>query len=314
MPTNPRRMSWAEVPDAVVARIEGRAGSAVASAAGSEFGFSPGFAGVVNFADGSRVFLKVMSGVRDPWSIAMNRREVEVLSVLPSEISAPALLWTVEEGDWLVLAAEAVEGEHPRPAENPHHAAAIWDGLSHLATVRAPANLPAFHDYQADVFTQWATLAEAPDRAERIATFGGHGEWIAEHLDDLVAWEREGIEVSKGDALVHGDLRDDNLLLVGERLMIVDWPHASRGAPWIDLVGYLPSFEMFGGGIASEAFRAHPLSKGVTGAEERALVAGLAGYFTVGATDPPMPALPGLREFQRAQAVPALNWLRRLAD
>jgi aminoglycoside phosphotransferase (APT) family kinase protein len=123
--------------------------------------------------------------------------------------------------------------------------------------------------------------------------------YLAEHLDDLVAWEREGIEVSKGDALVHGDLRDDNLLLVGERLMIVDWPHASRGAAWLDLAMFLPSVVMQGvvdvcepvtvsadpgrrargGAWAASTFAAHPLGSDVHPADLRSVVAGIAGYF-----------------------------------
>lgn len=305
-------MSWSEVPDAVVARIEAAAGAPVQLATGSEWGFSPGFAGVVRFADGSRRFLKVMSGVRDPWSIDVNRREATVLAELPRDVAAPALLWVLEEADWLAIATEVVDGDHPRPADDPRHAAAVWDALTHLASVAAPTGLPPFHEYQADVFDRWATLASAPDRDARLARLGDEGAWVTTHLDLLMELEREAIEASAGDALVHGDLRADNALLDGDRIVIVDWPHASRGAPWLDLAGYLPSFEMQGGGRAAAAFRAHPLSRGVSVAHERAFVAAIAGYFTVQSTEPPVPALPGLREFQYAQAVPALAWLREV--
>jgi len=313
-PRNPRRMPWSEVPDAVVARIEAVAGSVIESVAASPFGFSPGFAGVVSFADGARAFLKVMSASRDPWSIEVNRREAHVLALLPKEVPAPVLLWIVEEGDWLVIAAEAVDGEHPRASTVDAHAHEVWVALGELARVEAPADLPAFHAHHADLFTQWRDLATSPELDARLSAFGRDGQWIGSHLPQLMEWEQAAKEITKGDALVHGDLRDDNLLLTADGVRIVDWPHASRGAPWLDLAGYLPSHEMYGGGSAHGMFRAHPLAEAVSSDAERFFVCTLAGYFTFQSTEPPVAALPGLREFQRAQALPALKWLREIAD
>lgn len=314
LPSNSRRMTWEDVPAEVVDAIAAQAGATVASANGATFGFSPGFAGVVTFADGKRTFLKVMSAERDPWSIDINRREAEILAALPPEVPAAALLWMLELEPWLVFATEAVDGDHPSPATDAGDAAVMWDVMTHLATVPAPAHLPPFHEYQHDVLDRWQTLASTPDRDARLASLGADGEWVATHLDSLLTWEREAIDASKGDALVHGDLRADNVLVAESRAVIVDWPHAARGAAWLDLAAYLPSFEMNGGGSAAKAFRAHPLSHGVSVAHELAIVAALAGYFTVMSTEPPAPPLPGLREFQRAQATPALNWLRELAQ
>ena len=307
-------MPWSEVPDAVVAGISAKTGAAVVSVAGSPLGFSPGFAGIVGFADGERLFLKVMSGVRDPWSIEFNRREAEMLAILPLGVPAPRLRWTLELDEWLVVAIEAVDGEPLDPSREVAHADAIWEAISRLGGVAAPRAMPIFHEHHWDAFTRWQALADAVDLDARLASLGEDGDWVAARLDFLIEWEREAIEASKGDALVHGDLRADNLVLTASGIVIVDWPHASRGAAWLDLVGYLPSHEMYGGGSARAAFRAHSLSLGVTNAEERALVAALAGYFTVQSTEPAVPALPGLREFQRAQAVPALNWLREVAS
>ena len=307
-------MAWVEVPDAVVTEIEELAGSAVASVEGSPLGFSPGFAGLVDFADGSRLFLKVMSAARDPWSIEFNRREARVVQQLPAQVQAPSLRWVIEQGDWLVLAYEAIDGVPAEPTADPAHREAMWRGFNELAMVAAPADLPAFHEYQADVMCQWRALADAPDRAARIASLGADGAWVEANLSRLLAWEHDAIEASQGDRLVHGDVRADNVIVAGDTAVFVDWPHASRGAPWLDFAGYLPSYEMYGGGSASEAFRAHPLSESVSTADERAFVAALAGYFTVQSTEPPMAAIHGIREFQRAQAIPALTWLRELAD
>ncbi|MCM3924697.1 phosphotransferase [Frankia sp. AiPs1] len=38
-----------------------------------------------------------------------------------------------------------------------------------------------------------------------------------------------------GEALLHTDLNRHNVLITGQRAMIVDWAWACRGAPWVDL-------------------------------------------------------------------------------
>lgn len=79
MPGNPSRMTWEALPTRVKMRIGELAGSPVIDAGTATSGFSPGFAGVLALADGSRVFVKAMSDADHPHSIWLNRREVHVL-------------------------------------------------------------------------------------------------------------------------------------------------------------------------------------------------------------------------------------------
>ncbi len=50
-----------------------------------------------------------------------------------------------------------------------------------------------------------------------------------------------------GDWLVHGDLRSDNICLEDERVVFVDWSHASRGHSEHDLALLLPTLLLEGG-------------------------------------------------------------------
>ena len=314
VPHNPRRMGWAEVPAHVRDRIADAAGSEPLDSATAPLGFSPGFAGIVPFADGSELFLKIMSASRDPWSIEFNRREGWVMSLLLDGLPAPRLVWALDDGEWHVMATEVVRGVEARPAEDDRHARALWDALSHLARVPAPQQLPAFAEHHHDLMEKWRELASAGDSEARLATLGDHGAWIGAHLEQLIDWETEAPRHTRGDVLVHADIRADNCLVTPHgRAVIVDWPHAARGAPWLDLALYLPSHTMSGGEACATAFRAHPLSQGVSADAERAVVAAIAGYFAVESSLAEVPALPGLRAFQRAQAEPALDWLRTLA-
>lgn len=52
---------------------------------------------------------------------------------------------------------------------------------------------------------------------------------------------------SRGDTLLHLDLRADNIVLTADRVYTVDWPSAAVGAWWVDVLGMAPSVAMQGG-------------------------------------------------------------------
>ena len=106
-------------------------------------------------------------------------------------------------------------------------------------------------------------------------------------------------------------MRADNILLAGDRVVFVDWPHASVGAPWLDLLAFLPSVAMQGGPHPWEVFDTHPLGRDAPPDRVLPVLAAVAGYFAERAALPAPPGLPTLREFQRAQGVEALAWLKR---
>jgi hypothetical protein len=78
----------------------------------------------------------------------------------------------------------------------------------------------------------------------------------------------------------------------------------------VDLLAFLPSVAMQGGPKPWEVFDEHPVARGAARENVDAVVAALAGFFVQRCTLPPPPGLPTLREFQRAQGVEALAWLR----
>ncbi|MGH2812582.1 MAG: hypothetical protein ACRDI1_07710 [Actinomycetota bacterium] len=76
-------------------------------------GFSPGVAARLLFADGQRLFVKALSSDPNPHSAELHRREAEVAEALPPEVPAPRLVWSYDDGDWVMLLFEDVEGRHP---------------------------------------------------------------------------------------------------------------------------------------------------------------------------------------------------------
>ena len=139
-------------------------------------------------------------------------------------------------------------------------------------------------------------------------------DWSSAHLDDLVALESRWSDAVRGDALVHLDVRSDNILIEPTgRVVLVDWPHACIGAPWLDLLVMIPSMVLEGAGEPEAARRVARAR--CAGDAIDAVVAALAGTFTWAASRPDPPGLPTVRAFQRAQGEVALRWLRtRLGD
>ncbi|MCZ0978820.1 hypothetical protein O1L60_05010 [Streptomyces diastatochromogenes] len=92
--------------------------------------------------------------------------------------------------------------------------------------------------------------------------------------------------------------------------MVVDWPWASVGAPWFDVVAMGPSVIMRGAPDAIGLLDRHLLARGADAEDVTTVLIALAGCFLHQSVQPPPPGLPTLRGFQRAQGEAALDWVR----
>ena len=310
------RLNWHDLPRSVRTRIAQLAGAEVTSETSATSGFSPGFAAVLELGNGQEIFVKAVSAEQNPGSPDLARREIVVAAALPPAVPAPHLLWSDDDGAWVILGFEAVHGRSPEQPWRADDLTRVLAALGELAVARpvVPNGLRPITAARATTFRGWRTIAMDPPlgRAPEAAWHGDHTAWVLAHLDDLAAWESGWPAAAAGTALVHGDLRADNVLLDVERTWLVDWPHATLGAPWLDLALMLPSVEMQGGGDANELFFAHPVSKGVEPVALRCVLAALAGYLAYGSMQPAPVGIPNLRRFQEAQATATLDWLQRL--
>ncbi|MCP2306328.1 Phosphotransferase enzyme family protein [Actinokineospora globicatena] len=295
------RMSWGEVPQHVRARIERALGEPVVTAVSQAGGFSPGLAVRVGLGSGRRVFVKAVGSGVNSVAPRLCRREIAVAGRLPEGLPVPRLLWSDDDGDWVTLVFEDVEGRTP---PLPWRADTWWRVQEELADL-ADALTPSPIDVEplADkMFSGWRSLAAEPALADRI------DDWSKANLDRLAEWESRWTAAAAGNTLLHGDLRADNLTLTDAGVVVVDWPHAALGAPWVDLALMVPSVVAQGGPSPAEIMaraRWTPEPEALD-----AVVAAVAGYFVHAALLPPPPGIPRLREFQRVKAAPALAWLR----
>jgi hypothetical protein len=113
-------MQWAEMPAPVRSAIEDRLGSSVTSARSQAGGFSPGVAARLELTDGARVFVKAVCSSPNPDSPDIYRREARIAAALPAHVPAPALRWSWDDGEWVVLAFDDVDGRAPELPWRPH--------------------------------------------------------------------------------------------------------------------------------------------------------------------------------------------------
>jgi aminoglycoside phosphotransferase (APT) family kinase protein len=305
-PAQGARIPWESLPDGVREAVEAGLGARVVEAATQPGGFSPGVAARLRLADGGSAFVKAVGSSPNPHSPGLHRREAEVAAALPPETPAPQLRFAHDNGDWVALVFEDVPGREPELPWRPEELERVLAALADLSATLTPAPLEVdpFAQRFEEMLRGWRLLAEAG---------GGPGidPWAETRLDLLAELEAKWMDAAAGDTLVHSDVRADNILVTPERVVFVDWPHASLGAPWIELLCFLPSVAMQGGPKPWDIFDAHPISRDAAAERVDAVLAALAGFFVYASAQPPPPGLPTLRDFQRAQGVEALAWLRR---
>lgn len=298
------RIGWDDVPAHVRAGVEQILGSPVVEARSQPGGFSPGTADRVCTEDGRRAFVKAAGLSLNEGTVRLHRREADVSADLGDEVPAPTLLGSYDDGDWVALVLDDVEGRLPRTPWDGDELSAVLAALRRLATAPLTAGQRAFRqarDVLQDDFAGWLRIADEPPPQL--------DPWARDHLAGLATCAARVLPRLTGDSLLHLDIRADNLLLRPDgEVVIVDWPWAARGPVWVDTLLLLVNVNLFGGhdveSLVAEHVAAEP--DDVTG-----FLAAITGYFLDAARRPGSPGLPTVRAFQAEQGRRTLDWVRR---
>jgi aminoglycoside phosphotransferase (APT) family kinase protein len=311
-PAEGARVAWQDVPEPVREAIERVCGAPVIEARTQPGGFSPGVAARVRCTDGTRCFVKAASAEANPDTPGLHRQEARVLADLDPLIAAgqlpvPRLWGTVELGPWFALVIDDVAGRQPTLPWHDDELGLVLAALDRLAETLTPTpvTVPAIAEYFETDFTGWRTLSKSPDD-DRIDP------WARARLPELAGLEATWTAHAAGSTLVHADIRADNLLLTDDGVMVVDWPHACRGAAFADLVFFAPSVAMQGGPEPAALLARSHVGRDASREALAALVCALAGFFTERSLQPPPPGLPTVRRFQAAHAEVTCRWLATL--
>ena len=296
-----RRPTWPELPEPVRARIEEKVGAPVVGWTSHDSGYSPGPALTLVTAT-DRVFVKAADVAAHPVAATLHRREAEVAPALPADLPTPSFRWVLDDEQWVVVAFDAVDGRPPRAPWVEEDVRAVARLIDVIAGVDAPELRPL--DAEGS-FNGWEKLAGGLRSA-----LDSYDPWAIRNLGRLCLIEQTWTEAATGTALVHGDLRGDNVLLRDREALAIDWPYASRGAAFCDLVGWLPSLRMEGGPEPEEMLLSTAAGRAADPEAVTAYAVALAGYFVHESLLPEPPGIPHLRGFQRAQGEVCLEWLK----
>src|SRR5262245_48656078 len=201
------RITWSDVPEPVRAEIEARLGSRVVAAASQRGGFSPGLASKLRTADGQEVFVKAASPAQNPRTPFLHRREAAIVAALPPGVPVPRFHWSYDDGEWIVLAFDAIDGANPHVPWQAGELARVLEAAHDLAVRLTPSPLELESAGAAldALFVRWKELAGS-DIAVQVDR-----RW-RERVDHLIELESGMVEAVEGTTLIHGDMRADNIV------------------------------------------------------------------------------------------------------
>ena len=296
------RPRWDGLPVWVQAEVARLAGGPVVAARNCPGGFSPGLASRLIIAGGRRVFVKAMDADLWPDEAIPHRIEATIAAALPQTVPAPRLLGAFDDGHWVVLVFDDIDGAPPAQPWNSGDLGRVIAALQRMtrAVTPSPIRVPTEHPRLGG----WAELARDNSGLARLPA---HSAWAAGNLDRLIALEQAGLAAAQGESLVHFDAYPHNILLTPQRVFFVDWPHARLGNPAIDLILILSS-------AAADGIDPEPLLATRTASEQAcldAILAAHAGFLIAGGLSEPLPGLEAIPKAKLHLGNGAVRWLRR---
>ena len=254
-------------------------------------GYAMAFHAIAEFADGSTAFVK--AGAEEVTSEFL-RDELRIYQALDGPFMPT--LFGYDDADPPLLVLEDLSAAHWPPPWDDDGIAAVRETLTDVWSTVPPAWLPAITEERAWLLGGWAEVEADPE------PFLSLGLCSPQWLDEALPVLRDAAETApiEGDALIHLDVRSDNIALTDRGAVLVDWNIAHRGNPDLDFAAWLPSLQLEGG---------PPPDQLLTGAGK--LAAALAGFWGSRAGLPPPPTAPQVRKIQRDQLEVALAWASR---
>lgn len=302
------RTPYAEMPGSVRDWVAAQVGSPVVEVRPRTGGMSPAVAASVRAANGRTAFVKAVSTDIHPVTPTHFRHEIEILQVLPPAPYRAGLQAAYDDGDWVVLLLDDVDGRHP-DWDDPADRAAVLD-VVHQQTqelIPAPQGLPEASNREA--MQRYLDKAGSPTEVELAAL----PDWARADRDHLLGLLASAVEHQRDDAFCHWDIRHDNIVMRhrDQQPVLVDWGMARRGQRWGDTMCFglewveQPEFDTI---MATLDLSAQEEAD-VTG-----FVIGLGIYCLMMSTQPPHPSLPHLNTFRRELGSRCLAGVRRRLD
>lgn len=303
------RLSYTEIPGEVRSWVDATLGSPVIGIEEQVGGMSPGCATRVVTENGRRAFVKAVGPELNPVTPDMFRNEITVLDHLHDHPLWAGLLDSYDEpGEWVALLLEDVPGRHadtasPEDVERVVEATGmLCDELAGLGT---GLGIPTCRDSLLRFGEAWDEVPGLP--SDVLPS------WVGEGLGALRSAYDGLMEHADGDHVVHGDLRNDNILIrTGDgagSVVFVDWGVARTGPAWYDPL--LLCLEWVEDPVFDELVDTFPSLQRLGDQNVTAFLATLGTWLAYRTTVAVDVGLPTLNEFRRREAARLLRGAER---
>ena len=277
-------------PDPILERAAALLGSPIVASRRIDRGYTPADRRVVTTADGRRAFVKTATNDDTATWLDVERRVYAHVrgAFLPRFLA-------YEDGPRPMMALEDLSGAHWPPPWSAPRVAALRTALATVNVSPPPPGLPRLEPLDRLV-VGWTRVTADPRPFLSLGVASAR--WLERSLPALLDASASAPLV--GDALLHFDVRSDNVCFVGDRAVLIDWNHAAIGDPRVELGFFAPSLAYEGGPSPDEWLP-----------DEPGIAAMVSGYFAAAAGLPP--PFPGakVRDLQRRQLAEALPWAVR---
>lgn len=243
------RLQWHELPSQLTGWVEAQLGARVINADSQKGGFSRGAALRLLGENGQRAFLKAVDGGVYEQTARLYLAEARHIQLLPPGAPVAHLLGTFFEDNWVGLLLEDVEGQHPNFATRPEDLTKVLRAFDDISAADASgfeveelrpslegelrlwdkiSELLANHRITETSYSHVPSSAVQQHLLSYVPALKAYAHHYARYVDKYL------IPSMEGEQVVHTDVRADNILVDGERAVIVDWAWMCRGNAAID--------------------------------------------------------------------------------
>lgn len=314
------KLPWKQVPQAVRQRVALALGAPVTRATRIWGGYAPTPTYRLVLKDGRRAFFKGTFQGSSAFMKSALVSEERVYQDLAPVIGGwmPHLYATFRVEDWHVLVLEDL-GPQSVPPWTPQRTRAITHALAafHHASLgsQPPTTWLPLPDEDL-AHENWRHMAQESLEFQQIAALVGEAApqalaWFQQISPTIEQVMQRPTLKERPYAILHGDLRSDNLRFHQGQLRLFDWPSITLGRPEWDMVAFAQTVTVEGGRSPEQVMRWYGERFPVDPDAVECALAWWLTFFADRAWRPEVPGLPRLRRFQRQQLGALISWAAR---